>query len=57
MERLADVKAGERIYISNSAPHASSIEAGWSHQAPAGVLVNGPLEFERIVHQVAGRLR
>jgi hypothetical protein len=57
IERLADFKAGERIYISNSAPHASAVEGGHSAQAPAGILVNGPLEFERIVHQVAGRLR
>jgi hypothetical protein len=57
LERLADLKAGETVYFSNSAPHAGAIEGGHSAQAPVGILVNGPLEFERIVHQVAGRLR
>lgn len=57
MERLADFKAGERVFLSNSAPHAGAAESGHSQQAPTGILVNGPLEFERIVHQVAGRLR
>lgn len=57
LDRLADFKAGDRIYLSNSAPHAGAVEGGHSGQAPAGVLVNGPLEFERMAHQVAGRLR
>lgn len=54
LERLADVKPGERIYLSNNAPHASSIETGHSSQAPGGILVNA-MEFEGIVNSIARR--
>lgn len=55
MERLADAKAGERIYLSNSAPHASSLEFGHSTQAPGGIMVSA-MEFEGIALSIAGRL-
>lgn len=55
MERLSDFRIGEPVFLSNSAPHAGSIEGGHSQQAPAGILVNA-FEFEGIVHRVAGRL-
>lgn len=55
MERLADLTAGERVTLSNSAPHASSIEAGHSAQAPVGILVNA-MEFEPIVYTIARRI-
>lgn len=55
IERLADAQAGERIYLSNSAPHASSLEYGHSAQAPNGVMVNA-LEFAPISYDVTRRI-
>lgn len=52
---LADVKAGDRVFLANSADHASSIEAGHSSQAPTGILVNA-MEFEGIAYTVARRI-
>ena len=55
LNRLADVKAGETVYLSNNAPHAGAIEGGHSMQAPGGILVNA-FEFEPMVYTIARRL-
>jgi len=52
---LADVKAGDAVYLANSADHAGSIEAGHSSQAPTGIMVNA-MEFEGIAYAVARRI-
>lgn len=56
LERLADFKAGERVYLANNAPHAGAVEGGHSTQAPTGILVNA-MEFEGMAYAVAARLR
>lgn len=38
LDRMPTNPAGERIFLSNSAPHASSIEGGHSMQAPVGIM-------------------
>ena len=38
LDRLPDRLAGQLIYLSNSAPHATAIEAGHSSQAPVGIM-------------------
>lgn len=55
MERLADFKVGEGVFLSNSAPHASSLEYGHSEQAPTGIMVNAG-EFMRMAEQAARRI-
>ena len=55
LNRLADVKAGETVYLSNNAPHAGAIEGGHSMQAPGGILVNA-FEFEPMVYTIARRI-
>lgn len=55
MERLNDFKPGEGVYLANNAPHASSLEAGHSEQAPVGIMVNA-MEFPGIAYNVARRL-
>lgn len=55
MERLSDFRTGETISLSNSADHASSLEAGHSSQAPTGIMWSA-MEFEGIAYSVARRL-
>lgn len=52
IERLADAKPGERLYLSNSAPHAGALETSHSHQAPHGILVSA-MEFEGLAYDIA----
>lgn len=52
---LSGAKAGDALYLSNNAPHASAIEAGHSRQALQGVLPNA-IEFEGIAYNVTRRL-
>lgn len=47
--------AGRIHYLSNSAPHAASIEASHSSQAPAGILVNAQ-EFSFMANAIARRV-
>lgn len=47
--------AGRKHYLSNSAPHALSIDRGHSAQAPAGILVNKQ-EFSPIANAIARRV-
>jgi len=55
MERLTDFRAGESVFLSNNAPHASSLEFGHSIQAPNGIMVNA-IEFDGIANGVARRI-
>lgn len=55
IEGLGDVRAGETLYLSNSADHAGALEGAHSSQAPAGIMINAQ-EFERIAYSVTGRL-
>lgn len=56
LDRLADFKLGETIYIANSAPHASSLEAGHSSQAPVGIMWAAS-EFSPMAATVTRRLK
>jgi len=55
MERLADFKVGESVFLTNSAPHAGALEHQHSSQAPFGIMVNA-LEFEGIAYSAARRI-
>lgn len=55
IERLAEVKAGDRVFASNSAPHAGALEAGHSKQANLGLMVNA-IEFQPMAYNVARRV-
>ncbi len=52
LERMPAHPAGEKHYLSNSARHATSIEAGHSSQAPVGIMW-AAMEFEPLVYRVA----
>lgn len=54
LDRLP-AQAGQKVYYSNSAPHAGAIEAGHSHQAPVGIMWAAS-EFAPMVAAIAGRL-
>jgi len=49
LDRLPENPAGERIFLSNSAPHVGAIEGGHSQQAPVGIMVNAA-EFVPMVN-------
>lgn len=55
IEGLGEIKAGDRLYLSNSADHAGALEACHSEQAPTGIMVNS-LEFEGIAYNITRRL-
>jgi hypothetical protein len=48
--------AGRRHYFSNSADHATAIEAGHSSQAPVGIMTVGQSEFAPLAYAVARRV-
>ena len=48
-------KAGQKVYFSNSAPHAGKIETGHSHQAPNGIMW-AALEFSPMAATIARRI-
>lgn len=54
LDRMPKHPAGTKLYLSNSAPHASSIEAGHSTQAPVGIMWAAQ-EFSPMVAAIAGR--
>lgn len=54
-DRMGDHPAGQRIFLTNNADHASSLEAGHSRQAPVGVLWSAQ-EFSPIAAAVARRV-
>lgn len=55
LERMPDHPAGTRLYLSNNAPHAGSIEAGHSAQAPVGIMWSAS-EFAPIAAAVTRRI-
>lgn len=56
MERLPAEPAGQRLFFSNSADHASAIEGGHSAQAPVGIMTVGQAEFAPMVYAIARRI-
>lgn len=46
------VKAGDVIYLANNLPYGPRLEAGYSGQAPAGMVALSVQEFQQIVRQV-----
>jgi hypothetical protein len=52
MDKLDDYRVGNRVFLSNSAPHAGALEACHSTQAPLGIMINSH-EFENIALGVA----
>lgn len=53
----ATVRLGDVIYLSNSLPYALRLEAGWSKQAPAGMVGLTVLEFQAAVDRSATAAR
>lgn len=56
LERLADFKVGETIYLGNGADHAGALESGHSQQAPVGIMTVGQAEFSPMAYAVARRI-
>lgn len=54
LDRLPE-RAGEKVYLSNNAPHAGAIEAAHSTQAPIGIMWAAG-EFSPMAHAIARRL-
>lgn len=52
---LAEVGAGQTLYLANSADHAGAIEGGHSTQAPVGIMWAAG-EFPSIAYSVARRI-
>ena len=48
-------KAGQKVYFSNNAPHAGSIEGGHSSQAPVGIMWAAS-EFSPMAATIARRI-
>lgn len=46
------VKAGDVIYLANNLPYGPRLEAGYSGQAPNGMVALSVQEFQQIVNQV-----
>lgn len=54
LDRLPE-RAGQKVYLSNNAPHAGAIEAAHSTQAPIGIMW-AAAEFSPMAHAIARRL-
>lgn len=50
--RTAVVEAGDVIYLSNNLPYAERLEAGYSLQAPAGMVSLSVQEFQAIANEI-----
>lgn len=53
----ATAKLGDVIYVSNSLPYALRLEAGWSQQAPAGMVGLTVQEFQAAVSRSAAEAK
>lgn len=53
----ATAKLGDVIYVSNSLPYALRLEAGWSQQAPAGMVGLTVQEFQAAVNRSAAEAK
>ncbi|UYW33627.1 HK97 gp10 family phage protein [Methylorubrum extorquens] len=53
----ATARLGDVIYLSNSLPYALRLEAGWSKQAPAGMVGLTVAEFQAAVNRSAAEAR
>lgn len=56
LDALPEKLVGQRVFFSNSAPHAGAIEGGHSSQSPVGILSVGQAEFAPLVYSLARRI-